>query len=66
MGDKSDSNNKIKVNLKVKSNERVTIPPIGEMLLENAAPGNNGGTTTTTITNGLKGVDSGIDTDTDM
>ena len=66
MGDKSDSNNKIKVNLKVKSNERVTIPPIGEMLLENAAPGNNGETTTTTITNGPRGTDSGIDSDTDM
>ncbi len=66
MADKSDSNKKIKVTLKVKSNERVTIPPLGEVLLEKAAPGNNGYTTTTTITNGLKGVDSGYDTDTDM
>ena len=66
MADNSDSNKKIKVTLKVKSNERVTIPPLGEMLLENAAPGNDTGTTTTTITSGYKGSDSGVDLDDDM
>ena len=66
MADKSDSNKKIKVTLKVQSNERVTIPPLGEVLLKKAAPGNDTGTTTTTITNGPRGTDSGLDTDTDM
>ncbi|MEK9738599.1 MAG: hypothetical protein VW438_02595 [Euryarchaeota archaeon] len=66
MSDKSDLNKKIKVTLKVKSNERVTIPPLGEMLLEKATPGNDTGTTTTTITNGPRGTDSGADSDTDM
>ena len=68
MADKSDSNKKIKVTLKVKSNERVTIPPLGEMLLEKAAPGNDTETTTTTITNGrgFLGSDSGVDLDDDM
>ena len=66
MGGKSDSNKKIKVTLKVKSNERVTIPPLGEVLLEKAAPGNDTETTTTTITNGPRGTDTGIDSDFDM
>ena len=66
MAEKSDSNKKIKVTLKVKSNERVTIPPLGEMLLEKAAPGNDTETTTTTITSGYKGSDSGVDLDDDM
>ena len=66
MAEKSDSNKKIKVTLRVKSNERVTIPPLGEMLLEKAAPGNDTETTTTTITNVHKGSDSGTDSDFDM
>ena len=66
MGGKSDSNKKIKVTLKVKSNERVTIPPLGEVLLEKAAPGNDTETTTTTITNVHKGSDSGVDLDDDV
>ena len=66
MGGKSDPNKKIKVTLKVKSNERVTIPPLGEVLLEKAAPGNDTETTTTTITSGYKGSDSGVDLDDDM
>ena len=68
MAEKSDSNKKIKVTLRVKSNERVTIPPLGEMLLENAAPGNDTETTTTTITcaGHSHGSDSGVDMDDDM
>ena len=66
MAEKSDSNKKIKVTLKVKSNERVTIPPLGEMLLEKAALSADGGTTTTNITNGPRGTDSGYDSDSDM
>ena len=66
MAEKSDSNKKIKVTLRVKSNERVTIPPLGEMLLEKAAPGNDTETTTTTITNVHKGSDSGVDLDDDV
>ena len=68
MAEKSDSNKKIKVTLRVKSNERVTIPPLVEMLLEQAAPGNDTETTTTTITaaNHPHGSDTGIDMDDDM
>ena len=66
MAEKSDSNKKIKVTLKVKSNERVTIPPLGEMLLEKAAPSADGGTTTTTYTHTRYGTDAGADSDTDM
>ena len=66
MSDKSDTNKKIKVTLRVNSNERVTIPPLGEMLLEKAALSADGGTTTTTITNGPRGADSGADSDSDM
>lgn len=68
MAEKSDSNKKIKVTLKVKSNERVTIPPLGEVLLEKAAPGNDTETTTTTITHArdIMGHDTGVDLDDDV
>ena len=54
------------ITLEVSPDEEVTIPPLGEMLLEKAAPSADGGTTTTTFTHNWRGTDVGADYDTDM
>ena len=54
------------ITLEVSPDEEVIIPPLGEMLLEKAAPSADGGTTTTTFTHTWRGTDVGADYDTDM
>ena len=56
-----------RINYVDKALEEITIKPLGETMTSRVAAGDSdGGTTTTTITNGPRGTDSGADSDTDM
>ena len=58
---------KYKISLEVEEGQETTIKPLGETMTSRVAAGDSdGGTTTTTITNGPRGTDSGADSDTDM
>jgi hypothetical protein len=58
---------KYKITLEVEEGQETTIKPLGETMTSKAGgDGTDGGTGTTTITNGPRGVDAGADADTDM
>ena len=58
---------KYKITLEVEEGQETTIKPLGETMTSRVAAGDSdGGTTTTTITNGPRGTDSGADSDADM
>lgn len=58
---------KYKITLEVEEGQETTIKPLGETMTSKAAANNpDGGTSTTTITNGPRGTDAGADADTDM
>ena len=58
---------KYKITLEVEEGQETTIKPLGETMTSRMAAGDSdGGTTTTTITNGPRGTDSGADSDSDM
>lgn len=58
---------KYKITLEVEEGQETTIKPLGETMTSKANTNNpDGGTSTTTITNGPRGADSGADADTDM
>ncbi|MGB1647273.1 MAG: hypothetical protein DBW72_04335 [Flavobacteriales bacterium] len=58
---------KYKITLEVEEGQETTIKPLGETMTSRVAAGDSdSGTTTTTITNGPRGTDSGADSDTDM
>ena len=58
---------KYKITLEVEEGQETTIKPLGETMTSKAATNNpDGGTSTTTITNGPRGTDAGADADSDM
>ena len=58
---------KYKITLEVEEGQETTIKPLGETMTSRVSAGDSdNGTTTTTITNGPRGTDSGADSDTDM
>ena len=58
---------KYKITLEVEEGQEITIKPLGETMTSRVAAGDSDSeTTTTTITNGPRGTDSGVDSDFDM
>ena len=58
---------KYKITLEVEEGQETTIKPLGETMTSRVAAGDSDSeTTTTTITNGPRGTDTGIDSDFDM
>ena len=58
---------KYKITLEIEEGQEVTIKPLGETMTSRVAAGDSDSeTTTTTITNGPRGTDTGIDSDFDM